>query len=327
MPPRPWSLALALLLLTTAPRIIAAQEIVLPPAPTLPPADSQAIGAAGDPGPLERNPPDSPAATSADDIIFELAPSGVLWEPPLANQREPRCFAKLLDLNGQSAVDAAVGTVFSLARIGPGNRPDEGFEIDVMAAVFTRIDDTETLTAADYRVGCPLTFAMEGWEMKLGYEHTSTHTGDVVLKNWEADGMNQGVPAPAVKVVRDEIMFGIARRFWDQFRVYGQLGRSFADNPDMDVTWRFDGGLEWTPRPLGPWQGGPYAAFDMDLRSEQQYCPNITAQLGWRWQVGGAAHRSSCLRLAAEYYNGKSPYGHFLEDQETWWALMAAYDW
>ena len=88
-------------------------------------------------------------------------------------------------------------------------------------------------------------------------------------------------------------------------------------------------GIEWTPPPLGLRQGGPYAAFDMDLRSEQQYCPNVTAQLGWRWPVGSRAadHRSSCARLAAEYYNGKSPYGRFLEDQETWWALTAAYDW
>ena len=86
----------------------------------------------------------------------------------------------------------------------------------MLAAVFTRIDDTETLTAADYRVGCPLIFAIDHWELKLGYEHTSTHTGDVVLKDWEANGMLSGVPAPDVKIVRDEIMLGVARRFCDQ---------------------------------------------------------------------------------------------------------------
>jgi len=186
---RPLLMAMVLAL-TIAPRVGAAQEFVPPPGPVLPSADASAPVAAAESSLLDRAAAASPAASEGDEIVFEPFPSGVLWEPPLANQREPRCFVKLLDLHDQGYVDAAVGTVFSLARIGPAHRPDEGFEIDVMAAVFTRFDDTETLTAADYRVGCPLTFAMGGWEMKLGYEHTSTHTGDVVLKNWEADGMN-----------------------------------------------------------------------------------------------------------------------------------------
>jgi hypothetical protein len=329
VPASTWRLAAAIaLVLTIAPLAGTAQEFAPLAGPMLPPADATAVGTGGDFRVLDRTVAPATAADAGDEIAFEPLPSGVLWEPPLANQREPRCFVKLVDLHNETVVDTAVGTVFSLARVGPANRPDEGFEIDVMAAVFTRIDDTETLTAADYRVGCPLTLAFDDWQFKLGYEHTSTHTGDVVLKDWEDNGMLNGEPAPAVKVVRDEIMLGVARRFWDQVRVYGQTGRSFADNPYMDVTWRFDWGVEWTPPPLGRREGGPYAAFDMELRSEQQYCPNVTAQLGWRWQVGGGTgHRSSCARLAVEYYNGKSPYGHFLEDQETWWALTAAYDW
>ena len=234
---------------------------------------------------------------------------------------------EFLDLAGQTYTDAAVGTVFSLARIGPADRPNEGFEIDVMAAAFARVDATETITAADYRVGCPLTFAMNDWQFKLGYEHTSTHTGDEVLAEWEADGMAKGVPAPDVKIVRDEIMLGAAPT----------LGPVAGLRP---------GGILIHPQPLfgrqlairlrrGMDAAGAGAAARFAVRGLRHGSPQRAAilpgrhrEVGWRWQVGDSAiHRSSCLRLAAEYYGGKSPFGHFFEERETWWALVVAYDW
>jgi hypothetical protein len=305
-----------------------AQQFIPPIGPAF--SGSEPSRAEPDPSPLVAEPSLAPAAASQSDdwINFQPLPFGLLWEPPIANQREPRCYVKLTELNGQPTTDTAIGAVFSLARIGPANRPDEGFQIDVMAAVFSRIDQDQTLMAMDYRVGCPLTFAADDWQFKLGYEHTSTHTGDVAMADWVATRATTGDGPPVDKIVRDEIVLGIARRMWDQVRAYGQVGYSFADHNSLPVDWRYDCGIEWTPPVLRPRLGGPYAAVDMDLRHEQDYYPGVTIQTGWEWQVGRAIrHGSSAARLAAEYYHGKSPFGLFSQSLESWWGVTVSYDW
>ena len=270
--------------------------------------------------------PIAPAPVPSDGIVLELLPFGVLWEPPIANQREPRCYAKFTNLHGQGTIDTAIGADFGLARLGPAAHKDEGFEIDVFAAVFTRFEAGGDLTCMDYRVGCPLTFATHDWQFKLGYEHTSTHISDGTVENLINEGLYSGLVTPPRKFMRDEIVAGVARRFGEQVRVYGQMGCSFSNNADLpNDVWRYDWGVEWTPPRHSPHQSGPYAAFDMDLRDEQDYVPNVTLQAGWQWRVGRG--RDSAGRLGVEYYDGRSPFGAFLEEHETWWAFIASYDW
>ncbi len=92
----------------------------------------------------------------------------------------------------------------------------------MFAAAFTRFNERRELACADYRVGCPLTFAANDWQFKLGYEHTSSHMGDDAVMDLESQWA-QGSPAfPARKFCRNEIVLGIARRFWERIRVYGQ---------------------------------------------------------------------------------------------------------
>jgi hypothetical protein len=250
----------------------------------------------------------------------------VLWEPPFANQREPQCYAKFTNLHGEGTIDTAIGADFALGRIGPASHKDEGFEIDVFAAAFTRFGSRREIEDIDYRFGCPLTFATAGWQFKLGYEHTSTHTGDDAVANLINDGLYDGRVHPDKKFLRDEIVLGVARRFGERFRLYSQLGCSFAKNADIpNDVWRYDWGVEWTPPRCSERQDGPYAAFDMDMRDEQEFFPNVTVQAGWQWRVRRG--RSSAARLGAEYYNGKSPYGRNMQDHETWWGFVASYDW
>jgi len=285
------------------------------------------------PGPLPdeaafpgRGPAAAPTPSPGDEMVLETLPFGVLWEPPIANQREPRCYVKFTSLRGEGTIDTGIGAVFALGRIGPASRKHEGFEIDVLAAVFTRFGQDHTLACSDYRVGCPLTFAKHDWQFKLGYEHTSTHTGDDFLGHWITDGMFYGVPCPAVKTVRDEIVLGIARRFRDRIRLYGQFGYNFDHiREPPNSKWRYDWGVERTPPRNSERQDGPYAAFDMDLREEQNFFPNVTVQAGWQWRVRRG--RSSAGRLGAEYYNGKSPFGRFVGEPEHWWGFVASYDW
>jgi hypothetical protein len=309
-----------------------AQEPVVGPAAIEPSEPGPAATAsANEPfvEPVFRLPPTelpSPSQPASDRIVLEMLPFGVLWEPPIANQREPRCYVNLSNLHGESLIDTAIGADFSLGRIGPASRRNEGFEADVFAAAFARFGARRELACVDYRVGFPLTFATEDWQFKLGYEHTSTHTGDDGVMDLIANGLYVGSVTPAKKFCRDELVYGMARRFGEQLRVYGQLGCSFAKNEGIaNDVWRGDWGVEWTPPRGSPRQSGPYAAFDMDLRDEQHYFPNVTVQAGWQWRV--RRWRDSAARLGVEYYNGKSPFGCYIQEHETWWSFIASYDW
>jgi hypothetical protein len=270
--------------------------------------------------------PASASPPASDDIVLELLPFGVLWEPPIANQREPRCSVNFSSLHGAGMIDTAIGADFALTRIGPASHKDEGLEVDVFAAVFTRFGARRELSCADYRVGCPLTFAKNDWQFKLSYEHTSTHTGDDGVMDLIDQGLYTGSVFPARKFCRDEIVLGVAHRFGERVRVYGQMGGSFTKNVGVvNDTWRYDWGVEWTPPRWSPVQSGPYAAFDMDLRDEQHHVPNVTVQAGWQWRVGRG--RSSAARLGVEYYDGKSPFGCYIQEHESWWSFIASYDW
>lgn len=225
-------------------------------------------------------------------------------------------YGKFTNLNDESTIETAIGGEFGLLRIGPEEARREGVQVDGFAAVFTRFNGDRLLVTSDFRVGVPVTFAKGPWSTKIAYEHTSTHLGDEFI---ETTGRRQ------VSHVRDEIVFGLARSFCYDLRLYGQFGYSFitsdvvGDNRD-----RYDWGIEWARRMPATWKGAPFAAFDMDIRSDQDYQPNTTVQIGWRWNrlpVGRAA------RIAFEYYNGKSPYGQFFRDEESWIGAAGFLDW
>jgi hypothetical protein len=249
------------------------------------------------------------------DYRFQTTPGTLLWEPPLANQRAPRMYGKFTTLNDESTIDAAIGGEFGLIRFGPPGR-HEGFQVDGFAAVFTRFDDRRILVAADYRAGVPVTYARGPWSFKVSYEHTSSHLGDEFI---EATGQRK------FSYVRDEIVFGAARLFLDQFRLYGQYGYSFGASgvATLDRS-RFDWGAEWSRRRCTGVKGQPFAAFDMDLREDQDYEANVTLQVGWQWK---ARPLGRSLRLALEYYDGKSPFGQFFRDNESWFGVGGFLDW
>lgn len=263
----------------------------------------------------EQLPVDSSRLDRPESVLrYEIFPEARLWDTPLANQREPRFSAKFSNANQESTIDTAIGAVFGLGRWGPCDNPRQGCQLDAFAAVFTRFNQRRLLKTADYRVGVPFTFARGPWQMKLSYEHTSTHLGDEFIHD---TGSIQ------VAHVRDEAVLGLARRFRDTARVYGQFGYSFATSPLVgDDRDRFDWGVEWIcPRPLAYLECRPFVAFDMDLRSDQDYAGNVTLQIGGQWTAEGRSGR-----LAIEYYTGKSPYGQLFLEDESWWSFSASYD-
>jgi hypothetical protein len=246
---------------------------------------------------------------------YRTLPYDLLWQIPLANQREPRFYAKFNNYRNKSYIDTAIGGQFGIGRIAPKDREHEGIQLDAFAVVFSRFDPKRYFTSADFRAGIPLTYAKGPWSTKLSYEHTSTHLGDEYLQAY-----NQR----QVPLVLDEMVYGLARMFGEHVRLYGQVGYAFntAKETNANQRSRFDLGIQYSNyADTGP-VGRPYVAFDMDLRQYQGYRPNDTFQAGWQW-----VNKGHSIRLGVEIYNGKSPYGQFYKLDEHWVAFAGYYDW
>jgi hypothetical protein len=248
---------------------------------------------------------------------YVTLPSNLLWKIPLANPREPRFYGKFFNLKGKSFIDTAIGAEFGLGRIAPKDSDDEGIQLDVFGAVFTRFNERRFLTAADYRAGIPLTYKKGPWSTKLSYEHTSTHIGDEFSQN---TGRRQ------VPLVLDETVLGVSRYFLEDqtIRLYGQYGYAFntAKETNANKRSRFDLGISYSHyADTGPW-GRPFLAYDMDLREYQNYHVNSTFQAGWQWVKSGRS-----ARIAVEVYDGRSQFGQFFLNTEHYVGFAGYYDW
>lgn len=238
-------------------------------------------------------------------------PATLLWQPPLANPHEPRLFAKTTNLETSEftkVIDFSIGGTLALWRLATVERPDDGVQLDLFVTTLSRFINNDAMAAIDYRAGIPFTFARGPWSAKVSYEHTSSHLGDEFL-------LTTGTPFRSA--TRDELTGGLAYRVLEPLRVYGTLAYavslgSFVDDADP---MRYTLGAEWSrPLPTGP-RGQPFAALDVEFRGNEDFTPNVTAQLGWQWL---ACHGRPGFRTALEFYDGRAPFGQFSDRHESW---------
>jgi hypothetical protein len=238
-------------------------------------------------------------------------PAGLLWEPPMANPLQPRMAVDLTTLdngNTRSTVDTAIGGEFGVFRVLPQGIPGLMIQQDFFAVVLSRWADNGEAIGNDFRFGFPTTFQYGNWQAKLGYEHTSTHLGDDFIRIHNRFKVGH---------VRDEVVAGLAYRFWDQVRVYGVFGLAAGNvgQPDSDAD-RYNIGIEWSKAGSTDWCGQPFAACDLEFCADQDYHANLTTQAGWQWQQYSGDTRARSLRIGVQYYDGKSPFGQFFRDRE-----------
>jgi hypothetical protein len=204
--------------------------------------------------------------------------------------------------------DTAIGGEFGLFRFKSLAFPDTQYQIDFMGVHFSRWSERAWAVGGDYRYGFPVTFKSGPWEGKIGYEHTSTHVGDDFIKT---HGRYKE------RYVRDEIVAGLSYRWWNQLRLYGEAAVAmWMASPVEKGSERYDWGFEWSRQEPTGWKGQPFAAFDMDLRPEQDFNPNICLQVGWQWIP--CDQRTTSVRLAFEWYDGYAPYGQFFLMKDRW---------
>ncbi len=245
-----------------------------------------------------------------DNYHLDGLPATLLWQPPMANARQPRLALNLTSLKNsttQQTVDTTIGGELGLFRLTPVEENSLVIEPDFFAFAMSRFSFDRDFTAADFSFGFPLTFAYENWHAKFGYEHLSTHLGDDYVK--DTGMMKEGN-------VHNEIVCGLDYVFAEQLRIYGVFGAAFSySTPTPSQPERYDLGVEWSRNQTTDWRGQPFAALDLEFRGDQNFVADTTLQLGWQWKE---IDTGRSFRTGVELYDGRSPYGQFYLIREKW---------
>jgi len=251
---------------------------------------------------------------------FEGFPTSLLWEPMLANRRDPRFAMSFHNTDSfftRRTADSEIGNTLGIIRWQSSDSAML-WEVDIFGKVMVRFSDANYHIAEDYRAGVPITYKSGNLVSKFGWEHTSTHIGDDTR---ELLGRRN------IKWEKDEFVWAMGYLFDNQFRLYGQAGfAAFGQRVDgiEPQRWRFDIGYDWYNRASTGPKGQPFSAFHCELAGTNQYVPNFTFQIGWMWKT--IDRRLSQLRVYAEFYDGRSQYGQLFRDRERYAGFAIALD-
>jgi hypothetical protein len=177
----------------------------------------------------------------------------------------------------------------------------EGWQIDIEGAGLGRLDldHKRDLVATDYRVGVPISWGNQIWQMKYAYYHISSHQGDEYALQYPND--------TRINYVRDELLIGASYTPNDVLRLYGEVGWAFKIG-EGTRPWEFQFGAEYSKMTPDTVDGSPFAALNAHLRQEADFGGGLTVQTGWQWR----GETGRLIRLGFQFYEGKS-------DQFVFW--------
>ena len=248
---------------------------------------------------------------------WHVLPVGLIFKTYLANVKEPRMAARVLEIpNDSTFFEANVGSRVGLLRYGTDDviRPI-GFQIDAEGAAQLRLDILEKVDvqSADYRGGIVVTWGNHCRQSKLSYYHLSSHLADeFLIKNPTFDRLN---------FARDVILVGHSIYLTDWLRIYGEAGWAFFT--DVSQEWEFQFGFDYAPQSPTGRCGTPFVAGNVHLREEVDFGGNFSIQTGWAWR---GAKSSSLFRIGFHYYNGKSSQYSFFDNFEQQLGFGIWYD-
>lgn len=319
MPHRPLRIALLAMLATCAGN---------------PPADAQSapvpLPAVNSPMVQVGQPPDgngAPGIVYSDPLLdslperkrVEFFPTSLLWEPKLADKREPRVSVVLNDVDSffsNRTTDPSIGMTLGVFRLRPERFPNIEWQVDLFAVSHLRFSRGDESIAQDYRYGLPITFRTGNLIGKVGYEHTSTQLGDELFESGRRG---------RATFERDEAVAALGYLWENQLRVYGQAAyavyRSIPGEPDR---WRYDVGFDWYQRVSTGLRGQPFAAVNAAFDPAVDYHVTMTYQVGWMWKK--VDQRLGQFRVYAEFFDGRSVYGQLFRNREQYAGLGISMD-
>ncbi|MBI3462673.1 MAG: DUF1207 domain-containing protein [Planctomycetes bacterium] len=276
----------------------------------LPPVGASAPVVVGEPGVIwEGGGFDPSLVLEREAWTWQLLPDGLIYRSYLAGVREPRIGVVWSDERGNGALwDSTLGGRVGILRHGTQHPAHpEGWQLDIEGAAFPRLLTSvdRDLASVDFRFGVPLTYGAGPWSMKMAFYHLSSHLGD---EFWE-----KNPDMSRVNYVRDALVWGVAYRPNDDWRLYAEAGWAFHMAGGAEP-WEFQFGAEFSPARANGFHGAPFLAVNAHLQEEVYFGGNLTAQAGWQWR---GADSGSLLRAGVQYFTGQSnQYQFFQRDSE-----------
>jgi len=252
---------------------------------------------------------------------FEFFPQSLLWEPKLADRRDPRLgftFSNVDSFFSRQTADPAIGTTMPIVRWQSQWLQGLEQQVDLFAHVNARFSRADFLIADDYRAGVLYTARLGEWSTKFGWEHTSTHMGDEYIA--------QGNPKPTpITFERDEMVGALGYLWRNQLRLYGQVAWAFyRDIPGDPDRFRYDIGLDWYRRVTTGSNGQPFAAMNICFDPAVNNEATFNYQVGWMWRTDNK--RLSQFRVYAEFFDGRSIFGQLFRNREQYAGFGMALD-
>jgi hypothetical protein len=253
-------------------------------------------------------PPPAVEVASAKQEPAVLLPRGRLFKPLLADPRWPHFAASYLyyfddeEVGNVGAV--SFGESFGLFQ---GDGPFEGrWELGFQAAVFAIFDldaESKDLINADYFVGVPISYRVDGFSAMARLYHQSSHLGDEFLLRNRVDRVNLSYEAADLKLSFD-LPAG--------FRIYGGGQYLLTREPDELDPWSGQAGLEFVATEAW-WNGAlrPIAGVDLQSREESGWGLDVSLRGGV--QLENPTLQTRSIQLLVEYYHGSSPNGQFYD--------------
>jgi len=266
-------------------------------------------------------------ALAADDSASgsTLIPSGLLFQPPLADPLSPVPYLQYLATTNDETHLGKVGAgaTFGLVRFEEGTMD---LQLNIDGGIFSRFDLHGAFTAetVDYLIGFPIDMvpagSSKGWAFQLTPYHTSSHLLDqTILK----DG-NSPPPEESVPYTRDVIKFLTAYRFTPLNRLYA--GFSYAFNGEnRTYLHNYQAGSEFfsSPKTVSGSEFRLYVADDLQAKEETDWNLNLNLQVGLSIKRPDERNR---LRIAIEYYAGSAVEGKLHQQKEQNVGLAAFFD-
>lgn len=260
--------------------------------------------AAGD-APEERGGP------APGEAATTLLPEGNLFDPLLADIKEPRFFISFhsFETSGQlgefTASSVAYGEKFGFARWRLA--PDKALQLGIAGGVFAQFNldrQSKDLINADYTVGLRLSYRDGLWSYRARLFHQSTHLGDeFLLENRDTiERINFSIESMDITVSRD----------WSRWRLYGGLGRVVSADPSSFKRDYALSGAEYRLPPRFDLMSGQWlVGLHLQALEHNDWAVGKSLKMGLGF--GGKTRRENSVKLMLEAYKGYMPFGQFYD--------------
>jgi hypothetical protein len=235
----------------------------------------------------------------------EIFPNTALFRPLLADPREAQSSLRYLVGSGNARGQAAFGDTFGLVRI------DTAFPVQfgLQGSVFTRFNrDADSagfldINSADYTLFFPLDVRFDGWVLRAGVGHLSSHFGESEVQRKILSGEALFFDRSFL-YRRDYVRVTAAWDANEQLRLYGGGSVAVHVKPDGPRT-ALQAGAEWrwALHPLGSIMRQWYLGVDLQSWAESDWAANANLEGGLRL---ARRDETRAIRISLSGYAGRS---------------------